>query len=82
MKRILIRIIILLQEGNSVKSYSSRELIKIIQENGWYHVETIGDHQQFKHPAKKGKVTVTHPVKDVPIGTVKRILKQAGITLR
>lgn len=65
-----------------MKSYSSRELIKIIQEDGWYHVETIGDHHQFKHPAKKGKVTITHPVKDVPIGTVKRILKQAGITLR
>jgi predicted RNA binding protein YcfA (HicA-like mRNA interferase family) len=50
--------------------------------DGWYYVETIGDHHQFKPPAKKGKVTITHPVKDVPIGTVKRILKQAGITLR
>ncbi|MDD4493076.1 MAG: type II toxin-antitoxin system HicA family toxin [Eubacteriales bacterium] len=65
-----------------MKSYSSREIIQIIKKDGWYYFETMGDHHHFKHPTKKGKVTVTHPVKDIPIKTVKRILKQAGITLR
>ncbi len=65
-----------------MKGYSSREIIKIITEDSWYHIATVGDHHHFKHPTKKGKVTVTHPVKDVPLKTVKSILKQAGITLQ
>ncbi|NLI12165.1 MAG: type II toxin-antitoxin system HicA family toxin [Peptococcaceae bacterium] len=64
-----------------MKSYSSREIIKTITRDGWYHVETVGDHHHFKHPSKKGKVTVTHPMKDIPIKTVKSIFKQAGINL-
>ncbi len=64
-----------------MKSYSSREILRILTDDGWYHVATVGDHHQFKHPTKKGKVTVTHPVKDIPIKTVKSILKQAGITI-
>lgn len=62
-----------------MKSYSSRELIKILERDGWYCVKTLGDHWQFKHPTKPGKVAITHAVKDVPIGTVKSILKQARI---
>ena len=65
-----------------MKSYSSREILQILTADGWYHVNTEGDHYHFKHPTKKGKVTVTHPVKDIPIKTVKSILKQAGITLQ
>jgi len=64
-----------------LKSYSSRQLLRILTEDGWYLVATVGDHHQFKHPTKKGKVTVTHPVKDMPIKTVRSILKQAGITI-
>lgn len=64
-----------------MKSYSSKELIKIIENDGWFLVKSAGDHWQFKHPTKPGKVTITHPVKDVPIGTARSILKQAGITL-
>ncbi|WP_160156057.1 type II toxin-antitoxin system HicA family toxin [Geobacillus sp. TFV-3] len=33
-----------------MKSYSSKELIKIIQQDGWYIVRTSGSHHQFKHP--------------------------------
>ena len=62
-----------------MKSYSSKEIIQIIRDDGWYHVETLGDHHHFKHPTKKGKVTVTHPVKDIPIKTIKSIFKQAQI---
>ncbi|WP_322789224.1 type II toxin-antitoxin system HicA family toxin [Carboxydothermus ferrireducens] len=41
----------------------------------------FGEHHQFKHPVKKGKVTVPHPKKNIPIKTVKSILKQAGIEI-
>jgi predicted RNA binding protein YcfA (HicA-like mRNA interferase family) len=57
----------------------SRSLIKMIEADGWYHVRTKGSHHHFKHPRKKGLVTVPHPEKDIPLGTVKSILKQAGI---
>lgn len=62
-----------------MKSYSSKELIKIIQQDGWYIVRTSGSHHQFKHPTKPGLVTIPHPKKDLPIKTVKNILKQARL---
>ena len=62
-----------------MKSYSSREVIKILKADGWYEVACDGDHHQFKHPTKKGKVTVTHPRKDFPKGTLKSISKQSGV---
>ncbi|MGG3803150.1 type II toxin-antitoxin system HicA family toxin [Metabacillus fastidiosus] len=62
-----------------MKSYSSRELIKLIQKDGWYIVRTTGSHHQFKHPSKKGLVTIPHPKKDIPSKTAKNILKQAGL---
>ncbi|RRN04775.1 addiction module toxin, HicA family [Bibersteinia trehalosi] len=57
----------------------SRTLIKRIEDDGWYKVATRGSHNQFKHPIKKGRVTVPHPKKDLPVSTVKSILKQAGL---
>ena len=62
-----------------MKSYSSREVIKILEKDGWYLVGTVGSHHQYKHPSKPGRVTITHPIKDIPIGTLKNIEKQAGI---
>jgi predicted RNA binding protein YcfA (HicA-like mRNA interferase family) len=41
-------------------------------------VRTKGDHHQFKHPAKPGLVTVPHPKKDLPMGTLRSIYRQAG----
>ncbi len=64
-----------------MKSYSSREVIQLLKADGWYEVNCVGDHHQFKHPTKKGRVTVTHPVKDIPTGTLNSIAKQAGIKL-
>ena len=63
-----------------MKSYSSREVIRILQADGWYEVACVGDHHQFKHPVKPRKVTVTHPVKDIPVRTLKSIERQAGVT--
>ena len=54
-------------------------MIKLLKKDGWYEVHCVGDHHQFKHPIKKGRVTVTHPVKDIPLDTLKRISEQAGI---
>ena len=63
-----------------MKSYSSREVLQILKADGWYEVVCVGDHHQFKHPVKPGRVTVTHPRKDIPIRTLKSIAKQAGVT--
>ncbi|WP_317954344.1 type II toxin-antitoxin system HicA family toxin [Paenibacillus chitinolyticus] len=60
-------------------STSSRDIIKEIEKDGWYLVHISGSHHQFKHPVKKGKVTIPHPNKDLPSKTVKSIRKQAGL---
>jgi len=65
-----------------VNSYSSREVIAILKNNGWRYVGCEGDHHQFKHPDKKGRVTVPHPIKDLPIGTLKSIEHQSGIKFK
>ncbi|EHU2649457.1 type II toxin-antitoxin system HicA family toxin [Acinetobacter baumannii] len=57
----------------------SLDLIKMIQADGWYEVRVTGSHHHFKHPTKAGLVTIPHPKKDLPNGTVKSILKQAGL---
>ena len=58
---------------------NSTAVIKLIRADGWYLVHTVGSHHQFKHPTKPGKVTVPHPKKDLPLLTVRSILKQAGL---
>ena len=60
----------------------SREVIKELQKGGWYEVNQVGSHKQFKHVEKKGRVTVPHPKRDIPIGTLKSIEKKAGIKLK
>ena len=44
----------------------SRELIKRLKADGWYKVAQEGDHVQFKHPTKPGRVTVPHPCQGHP----------------
>jgi len=65
-----------------MKSYSSREVIAILEQDGWYEIVCEGSHHQFKHLAKAGKVTVKHPQKDIPIKTLKRIEQQSGIKFK
>lgn len=60
----------------------SRDIIKHLQKDGWYQVNQVGSHKQFKHPTKAGRVTVPHPNRDIPIGTLRSIEKQTGIKLR
>jgi len=47
--------------------------------DGWILVAVRGSHHQFKHPTKTGRVTVPHPKKDLGIGLVRVIMKQAGL---
>ena len=65
-----------------MKSYSSREVIKMILEDGWYEVNVVGSHHQYKHPTKKGRVTVKHPVKDISRKTLDSIERQSGLRFR
>ena len=60
----------------------SREIISVLHRDGWVQVAQKGSHVQFGHPIKKGRVTVPHPERDVPIGTLKSIEKQSGLKLR
>lgn len=55
-----------------MKSYSSREVIKILKRGGWYEVACDGDHHQFKHARKKGRVTITHPQKGFSNRNIKK----------
>lgn len=62
-----------------MKSYSSREVIRLLLKDDWYEVNCTGDHHQFKHPTKPGKVTVQHPRKDIPRKTLSDISRQSGV---
>ncbi|WP_333497705.1 type II toxin-antitoxin system HicA family toxin [Kluyvera sp. CHPC 1.2972] len=57
----------------------SRKLIIELKADGWGLVRINGSHHHFTHPVKSGMVTVPHPKKELPVGTVKSIRKQAGI---
>ena len=57
-----------------------RELIKQVEADGWRHVKTRGSHRQYKHPVKRGRVTIPgHSGDDVHPGTLKSVLTQAGL---
>ena len=57
-----------------------REIVNLIEDDGWYFVRQKGSHRQYKHHTKKGIVTVAyhHLSEDVPDGTLINILKQAS----
>ena len=57
-----------------------KELIDLLEADGWVLVRTKGSHRQFRHPTKKGTVTVAgKPSVDMPPGSVNSALKQAGL---
>lgn len=60
---------------------NSRDVIRELKRDGWYEVNQVGSPKQFKHRTKKGRVTVPHPSRDLPKGTLKSIEKQAGMKL-
>ncbi len=57
-----------------------KQVIKVLEADGWYLARTRGSHRQYKHPSKSGTVTVSGKSSvDVPIGTLKNIWRQAQI---
>lgn len=56
----------------------SREVIRRLERDGWRLVRTKGSHRQYKHPDRPGLVTVPHPKRDLPGGTLRAMFRQAG----
>ena len=59
----------------------SREVMRRLEEHGWRLARVKGSHHHFKHPTRLGIVTVKHPARDYPIGTLKSIERQSGVKL-
>jgi predicted RNA binding protein YcfA (HicA-like mRNA interferase family) len=59
----------------------SGQTLRMLVAEGWFEVARKGSHVQLKHPFREGRVTVPHPRKDLPVGTVKSIERQAGLRL-
>jgi predicted RNA binding protein YcfA (HicA-like mRNA interferase family) len=60
----------------------SREVVRKLKRDGWFQVAQKGSHVQFKHETKPGRVTVPHPRRNIPLGTLRSIEGQAGLRLR
>jgi predicted RNA binding protein YcfA (HicA-like mRNA interferase family) len=57
-----------------------RDIIRLIENDGWYLVTTKGSHRQYKHPEKSGRVTIAgHMNDDISPGTLSSIRKQASL---
>jgi predicted RNA binding protein YcfA (HicA-like mRNA interferase family) len=65
---------------DTISRMKVRDVIKLIEKDGWIHVRTRGRHRQFNHPDKGGVVTVPGKLSDeLASGTLNNILKQAGL---
>ena len=60
----------------------SRAVIRLLEAAGWRLVRVTGSHHHFRHERRPGTVTVAHPVKDIPPGTLRSIERQSGAMLR
>ena len=58
---------------------TSRDIERILSEDGWYMVDQVGSHRHYKHDFKPGKITIPFHRGDINIKTAKSILKQAGL---
>jgi predicted RNA binding protein YcfA (HicA-like mRNA interferase family) len=57
-----------------------RDVVRLIEDDGWYLVATKGSHRQFKHSSKPGRVTIAgHPNDDLAPGTLNSVFKQAQV---
>jgi predicted RNA binding protein YcfA (HicA-like mRNA interferase family) len=63
----------------SYKRVDSRDVLRVLKSDGWEQVARRGSHIQLKHPTKPGRVTVPHPKRDLPPGTLKSVERQAGV---
>jgi predicted RNA binding protein YcfA (HicA-like mRNA interferase family) len=60
-------------------SVASREVIRDLERHGWFEVNRVGSHVQFKHPEKAGRVTVPHPKRTLNIKTLRSIERRSGL---
>ena len=61
----------------------AREIVRLLEADGWRAVRTSGSHHHFRHPTKPGTVTVAmHGSQDIKLGTLKSIERQAQLKLR
>ena len=62
---------------------SSRDIIRALEHAGWELTRIAGSHHVFRHPARPDRVVIVpHPVRDMPIGTLRSIERQSGLKLR
>jgi predicted RNA binding protein YcfA (HicA-like mRNA interferase family) len=57
----------------------SREIIRLIEAEGWWLARIKGSHHHFRHDDRPGTTTVAHPAKDVKRGTIRAIERQSGM---
>ncbi len=62
----------------TIQTMKSSDIVKRLIDEGWLKVGGKGDHEKFKHPNKSGHVVVPHPRKDIAVGTLRNIYRQAG----
>ena len=62
-----------------ITTVNSKDLIKLMEADGWALCGSKGSHHIFTHPTKPGHVSVPHPKKDLGVGLLHKLLKQAGL---
>jgi predicted RNA binding protein YcfA (HicA-like mRNA interferase family) len=63
----------------TIPTMNSKDLIKLLEADGWRLRSSKGSHHVFTHPAKGGHLSVPHPKEDLGTGLVHKLLKQAGL---
>jgi predicted RNA binding protein YcfA (HicA-like mRNA interferase family) len=58
---------------------NSKDIIKLLEKDGWQLRGVRGSHHVYNHPVKSGHISVPHPKKDLGTGLVQKLLKQAGL---
>ncbi|MBI4829590.1 MAG: type II toxin-antitoxin system HicA family toxin [Nitrospinae bacterium] len=65
-----------------MRRFKIKEIIRLIEKDGWWRVKAKGGHRQYKHPTKPGRVTISGPNTDtLAPKTAQSILRQAGLSL-
>lgn len=63
----------------TITTINSKDLIKQLEADGWLLRGSRGSHHVFVHPSKPGHISVPHPKKDLGVGLLHKLLKQAGL---
>jgi predicted RNA binding protein YcfA (HicA-like mRNA interferase family) len=62
-----------------ITTVNSKQLVKLLEDDGWTLRGVRGSHHIYTHPSKPGHLSVPHPKNDLGIGLVNKLLKQAGL---